>query len=263
MRALLLIALLAGCSVPSQTDTSKNTTANPAGEHVATTPGSPATPQPAAAKAIHRAEQTERIDYELTIPAEAAALLRLTSMLIGDAEKAKAETLDQQAEYAKEFPESGAQTFGLRHNWEVVGRTDRLLSLIGSISGFSGGAHGSAGTTPLLWDRANDRVVTFDDLFTDRARALATIRSAWCKGLTQARIEKTGMADTGFTACPPFSELTVAPSGNVGGRFSRITVTADPYVAGSWAEGDYSVDLFIPKAMIPFIAPEWRASFPG
>lgn len=71
-----------------------------------------------------------------------------------------------------------------------------------------------------------------------------------------------GSPQTGFTACPTFSDLTVLPSGNVGGTFSRITVIADPYVAGSWAEGEYRVELFIPKAMIPLIAPEWRASFP-
>lgn len=66
-----------------------------------------------------------------------------------------------------------------------------------------------------------------------------------------------------FDACPTFDQLTIAPSGSVGGKCSRISIVADPYVAGPWAEGAYEVELAIPKALVALVAPAYRASFPG
>lgn len=226
---------------------------------------SPRTSEPATA--IRVSEETDRLDYELTIPAEAAALPVLKARLTREAEEARASTLAQQADYAQDSPDAGNLVFGVQHNWRVVGQTDRLLSLVLDVSGYTGGAHGSAGTVPLLWDRQADREVPLAALVTSTAKALATIRQPFCRALDKERLDKRGesMTDDGtsFTQCPGFDDVTVAPAGAVGGKFSRILVIADPYVAGPWAEGDYEIELVIPKAMVPLIAPPWASSFPG
>ena len=242
-----------------------------AGERVANEtpfpPAPPTPPRPDPATAIHVSEKTDRIEYELTIPAEAAALPSLKARLTKDAREARASTLAQQADYAREFPDADNRTFGVQHNWRAVGGTDRLLSLVLDVASYTGGAHGSAGTVPLLWDRQVDGEVPLAALFTSKDKALATLRPQYCRALDKAREEKSGTPvvrdGTPFTDCPPFSDLTIVPAGNVGGKFSRILIIADPYVAGSWAEGDYKIELPIPKAMVPFIRPERKLSFPG
>lgn len=263
---LVLVPLVAGCSASSPTPSEKLTNAAPAFVKTAAAQVETAAPPAPAAKPIHVTEDTDRLEYELTIPAEAVALPRLKAKLLTQSEKAKAEALDEQADYVKSVPDGPGSMFGVHTEWVVKAQTPQLLSLVGNLSGYTGGAHGSAGTAALLWDRAADREVPLTALFTDRTKALATIRSAYCKALDAARLNKRGYVlgkASGFTDCPPFSDLTVAPAGNVGGKFSRILIIADPYVAGSWAEGDYEVELVIPKAMIPFVAPAYRASFPG
>ncbi len=259
-----LAVLLAACSGSGAAEHTAETAAT---AEVPSPSAPPTPPAPDPATAIHVSEKTDRIDYELTIPAEAAALPKLKARLTKDAQKARASTLEEQANYAREFPDAGNRTYGVQHNWRTVGRTDRLLSLVLDVSGYTGGAHGSAGTVPLLWDRQADREVPLAALFTSKDKALATLRPRYCPALDKAREEKSGQPvvrdGTPFTECPPFSDLTVAPAGNVGGKFSRVLLIADPYVAGSWAEGEYEVELPIPAAMVPFMKPEWKPSFPG
>ncbi len=263
---LVLATLATSCSAPSPTPSENLTNATSARSNVGAAPVQTAAPPAPAAKPIHITEDTNRLEYELTIPAEAVALPKLKAKLLAQSEKAKAEALDEQADYVKSVPDGPGSMFGVHTEWVVKSQTPQLLSLVGNLSGYTGGAHGSAGTTALLWDRATDREVPLTVLFTDRAKALATIRPAYCKALDVARLDKRGEVfgkASGFADCPPFRDLTVAPAGNVGGKFSRILVIADPYVAGSWAEGDYEVELVIPKAMIPIVPAAYRASFPG
>ena len=259
-----LAILLAACS---GSGAAERTTERAATAEAPSPPEPPTPPKPDPTTAIHVSEKTDRIDYELTIPAEAAALPNLKARLTREAQAARASTLAQQADFARQVPEAGNRTFGMQHNWRTVGQTDRLLSLVLDVSGYTGGAHGSAGTVPLLWDRRTDREVPLASLFTSKDKALATLRPQYCRALGKAREEKSGEPvvpdGTPFTECPPISDLTVAPAGNVGGKFSRFLLIADPYVAGSWAEGDYEIELPIPAAMVPFIRSEWKPSFPG
>lgn len=264
MTAVAAFVFLSACSAATPARNEENSP-----EAVSSTVAAPATLTPSIPKAvveIHQSEETDRIDYELTVPAEAAALPRLKAKLIREAEEAKAATLREQADYARDFPDAGNKTFGVGHKWRVVGQTDRLLSLVLDVWGYTGGAHGSAGTASLLWDRQEDREVPLAALLTDRLKALTTLRTQYCKRLDIERLEKRGYVlgkESGFADCPPFADLTVAPAGNVGGKFSRILLIADPYVAGPWAEGDYEIELPIPEAMVPFFTPEWKPSFPG
>jgi len=40
-----------------------------------------------------------------------------------------------------------------------------------------------------------------------------------------------------------------------------LRLIADPYVAGPYAEGNYTVDLAVTSAVIAALKPEYRASF--
>ena len=218
-----------------------------------------------ATQAIHQSEQTDRIDFEFTLPAEAARLPNLRARTLHEAASAKAELLRQQAG-ASQNPEFPARIYGTQLDWTVRGSTPQFLSLVEHVSSYTGGAHGNAGTHALIWDRRADREVPLADLFTNQTKALATIRPAYCEALASARREKRGgdLGDDGpFADCPQFGELTVIPAGSVGGKFSRMLVIADPYVAGPWAEGEYEIELVIPQQILPFLNPAVRSSFPG
>src|SRR3546814_10675751 len=72
------------------------------------------------------------------------------------------------------------------------------------------------------------------------------------------------LADDWSTQCPGFADhITLAFAKPVDGTFGRIAVYIPADIAGAHAEGSYTFALFIPKELIPLIAPEWRASFAG
>jgi len=65
-----------------------------------------------------------------------------------------------------------------------------------------------------------------------------------------------------FGECPKYEELTVLlADADKNGRFDRIKVVADQYVAGPYAEGPYEISLPITAAMIDRLKPEYRPSF--
>jgi hypothetical protein len=62
--------------------------------------------------------------------------------------------------------------------------------------------------------------------------------------------------------CPALSELTLALADrDSNGRFDHVEVIADPYVAGSYAEGAYTVTLPLTATMLARLRPEFRTNF--
>ncbi|WNO53901.1 DUF4163 domain-containing protein [Stakelama saccharophila] len=257
---------------------------DPAGEnatvagHVAPTgnQASPVSPQPERTEAIDLKEKSDALEFSYRIPAEAAAIPGLADMLKTRAETAKRDALTEHAEMAESLPvDAPARAFELTVDWSVAADTPQLLVLTAEGYDYRGGAHGMPIHRVLYWDKAAAREIPFDALFTDRAAALATVRDDFCAKLDKARADKRGISlaelkkstdDTmeSFTACPEFDEkIPVAFTHPVGGKFGRITFIVPPYIAGPYAEGDYTLDLMIPKAMIPYVADKYRPSFPG
>jgi hypothetical protein len=148
--------------------------------------------------------------------------------------------------------------------WTTAGQSDRLLSLSAAIDDYTGGAHGNHGTHGLIWDRAAGTERVFADLFASPASPSTLLTQPWCKALDAERAEKRQGQKLGgeFDACPKLSEISIVPTdADANGRFETLRLTADPYVAGPYAEGNYKVDLPFTPALIAALKPEYRASF--
>src|SRR5687767_1216207 len=100
-----------------------------------------------------REEETEALHFRYAWPAEAEALPALRAHLQGQ--------MEEDYRLIQESPaESGSMGSELVAEWEIPGRTERLISLIAESYVFhSGAAHGNIAYQALLWDRREDRPV--------------------------------------------------------------------------------------------------------
>lgn len=149
--------------------------------------------------------------------------------------------------------------------WSMVTDTPRLLSLSADLNVYTGGAHGSPGSASLVWDKAGGRRLAPISLFTTPGSLQAAIRAPYCARLKVERNRRSGdtpePADDLFAPCPTLKELTLLLGSTNGQRIDRIGLLADPYVAGSYAEGTYEVTLPVSPAVLAAVRPEWRSAF--
>lgn len=225
---------------------------------------------PAAAQPVKIDEKSELLDFHFALPSEVSAIPRLAATLQAKATAHKAELLKTAAEdkayrAKNDFPFHG---YEYSADFAVEGDTPRLLSLGESWFEFTGGAHPMHGTAALLWDRSAGREIAFTDLVTGGPAALARLfEASYCAALDKARAEKRGSAETApaaddpFNQCPKFADLALIPSGKPGQPMNQVTIHADPYVAGPYAEGDYDVALPVTEAVIAALKPAYRSSF--
>jgi hypothetical protein len=214
------------------------------------------------------APATPAADYQFTYryPPEAARIAGLRRWLEADRARLKARTAKDankgRQEAAKgDFP---YRTYETSRVWQRVTRTPRFLSLSREDYVFTGGAHGSPSSGGLLWDKRAQQVRTPKSLFTSEAALGAAVRTAYCNGLTVERKKKGMGADPVpdvFAQCPAMKELTLLLGSTDGRAFDRIGLIADPYVAGSYAEGAYEVTLPLTHAMIAAVKPAYRTAF--
>ncbi len=212
---------------------------------------------------------TDEYEFSYGYPAEAAAIPKLKTYFEKQMAKDRAELIKSSKEakadaVKNDYPFNGYQS---GHVWEVAANTGQLLSLTGFHSSYTGGAHGNYGYSSMIWDKKASRFLkSSSDVFSKPAVALASLRSDYCKGLDNERRSKLGAdwkadADSIFTGCPSFKELSVVFDGTTPSAINQITIIADPYIAGSYAEGDYQVSLPITAALIAAVKPKYRASF--
>lgn len=64
-----------------------------------------------------------------------------------------------------------------------------------------------------------------------------------------------------MNVCPPVKDLTILLGSTNGRAIDRIGLLADPYVAGSYAEGSYEVTLPVTRAIAGAVKPAYRAAF--
>lgn len=148
--------------------------------------------------------------------------------------------------------------------WKVVADVPRYLSLAGDIDTYTGGAHGMQGRVAHVWDREAQTLLETADLFTSAGALQSALGERLCAGLDAARRKKgvaPPTAESVFPRCPGLDETTVLLGSSNGRTFNRLTIYYGPYVAGSYAEGAYEVDLAVDAAVLRAVKPEYRAAF--
>jgi hypothetical protein len=256
MKALLLLAaLLAACG---------QAPAPPATNDAAASAPKPAPPAP---RAFELNEDNALIEFHFGWPAEAAAVPELVARFRTAMAKERAELLagakadkDSREKEGYEFHAYSSST-----EYATDGQSPRLLSLSVDVGTYTGGAHGNFGTSSLLWDRIVGKEIKAADLFDPPTRFAALLTKPWCDALnaerTKKREEPPQPGDM-FWDCPKLGEIAVIPTDKDGnGRFERFALTASPYVAGPYVEGDYEVESPVSEALIAALKPEYRASF--
>lgn len=257
MRAAIPLAvLLAACG--QQATPPANQVEGPA---PATKPAQPA------AKAFALDEKNDLLEFHYGWSAEVAAVPQLVAQFSAAMDKTKAELLanaeSDKAERAKQdFP---FNPYSSSTDYKTAGATGGLLSLRVDVASYTGGAHGNYGSSALLWDRRLGKQVELPTLFTAAENMERLLTQPWCDALNKAREEKRGEPVGGsgmFDECPKLSEISIIPTDKDGnGRFERLVMVADPYVAGPYAEGDYEIELPVTGDLISAIRSEYRENF--
>ena len=112
------------------------------------------------------------------------------------------------------------------------------------------------------WQKAWDA----KKLFISTAALEQALGDRFCDALHRqrvARLKEAGEGDTDFALnpCAKFDELEILLGSSNRRTFNRLTLYAGPYVAGSYAEGAYEIDLPIDRKVLDAVKPEYRAAF--
>lgn len=220
-----------------------------------------------AAAPVSIASNTADLDFVYAWSAEAQAVPALSRRFRTDAAARRAAML-RTASAEKAFrAEARLDWNGLqfRREWVTAGQSRRLLSLVGTTSADTGGAHPNTNTKSLLWDRRASRETTIGALLQDGKSWDGAIRQPFCVLLDRERARRRQQPVSGSnwtSQCPALNELTVALADrDRDGRFDHAVVTADAYVAGPYAEGAYEISLPLTATTLSRLKPAYRADF--
>lgn len=264
--AVVTALLLAACSAPESAEDIAPPAATPAAGQTAA--ASTPAPASAAVEFTDNAEQGEaKRDFAYSWPAQVSAVPALVERFTAERDTLLAEQKSEWAEALREFGDSDCISCvnrGAEKSWEVVADLPGYLSLSASIYSYTGGAHGNSGTTALVWDREAQAAREPEAFFTSAASMQDVLGPLWCKGLSAARRRKMGgegPVDESTFPCPPIADLTILLGSAGKTAFDRIGLIADPYVAGSYAEGQYEVTIPVTPAVLKLVKPEFKSAF--
>jgi hypothetical protein len=207
------------------------------------------------------------LDFSYSWPEQAAAVPALDSRFRTDAaaQRRRATRLAAADRRERQKMDNGWNGHLFARGWTVVGTGARLLSLQSSLETYTGGAHGNRSSSALLWDRQLGREVAQNSLLQRPGWWDGAIRQPFCVLLDRERAkrrEEPVKAGDWPNQCPLLSEVTLALADRDNDRrFDHVQVTADPYVAGAYAEGTYEISLPITAAMLARLKREYRPSF--
>ena len=195
-------------------------------------------------------EENDLIDYHFGWSAEAAAVPQLVAMFQAAMSKDKAELLANakadKAEREKQgFPFNGYMS---STEYETAGQSGRLLSLRADFGGLygrrtrqfrhKGAVVGSFGRQRNLSSgTCSPRL----PIWTGCSPSPGATRSTRLARKSAASRLAAGACSTN---APKLSEISIIPTDKDGnGKFERLTLVADPYVAGPYVEGSYEIEL--------------------
>lgn len=209
--------------------------------------------------------QSDALNFIYRWPAEAVAIPALDLRLYTEAKHDLAEAQEGAPDDKKQYREEGRGSVRdiYSKKWTTAGQSLRLLSLRSDYEEYTGGAHPNYNVGSLLWDRHLGREIDFGNLFDTPDGYAPVLRSPYCHKLYNARTKRNGeRTGTVFEMCPKFKELPILPiDRDKNGRFDEINIIAAPYVAGSFAEGEYDIALPVTRQLIAAMKPEYRSSF--
>lgn len=257
---LPLLAVIAACSEPQKAELTDEEFATMADGVPVPVPENPE------AKAVSVTEEDELARFVFAYPAEAAAIAKLKALLDQRLAKARADIRDTAEAEKRIRQETGGPFNGLFSSslYDVWGNSHRLLSLLGEIETYTGGAHGNRGTVALLWDRVLEKPIDATMLFGDATVRDAVLKDAFCKKLEAERRRRVGTVpdDSMFANCPTLDSITIVPfDDDKDAKFDHLVLFADPYVAGAYAEGTYQISLPVDRAIGAAIVDPYRSEF--
>jgi hypothetical protein len=207
---------------------------------------------------FHREEQGPALRFRYDWPAEAQAIPALRGELRRRMDAAFAEALADARETRAGSREAHVPFYQQLYSevWSVEAGNGRFLSLTADRRTDQNGAHPNRDFEALIWDRAHGRAVTVPGLIG--ANRLGAMGPRYCARL--AAILAGRGAEPG--RCPPLAARVLALSDRDGnGRFDALHVLIAPYVAASYADGSFVVDVPFAPGDLGGLAPADRASF--
>lgn len=224
-------------------------------------------PCPLSAQNPSQAGDAELIEFSYDWPAEAARVPALVRRFERERAAARAEALANARE-DKATRGADAEFFGHSYgkSWQVMGASQRILSLSAETATFTGGAHGNVTYDGIVWDSKAGRDVGAAGLFSASA-GFQSLSKPYCAALDTERAERRQeslplQGDDWMVKCPALASQIVVPVDSDGdGRFEAFRILLPPYEAGPYAEGPYEVDVPVTPSMRAAIRPEYRGSF--
>jgi hypothetical protein len=213
------------------------------------------------AKPYTSLEDDKLLDFRYSFPTAVGSYPELLAEVRKDQQKARSEVLDAAREDAtfrakNNFPFNAHEFW---RDWTTTGETARLLGLQSRTDFFTGGAHPNHTSAWLLWDKQRKTAIALRDLFATRDGFWKSIESDYCPELDAERRRRDS---PGTVPCPSADKLTIEfLDPDLDWRFDTLRIIADPYVAGSYAEGTYAVILPVTPELIALLKPEYRDSF--
>ncbi|APX67147.1 DUF4163 domain-containing protein [Sphingomonas sp. gentR] len=218
---------------------------------------------PAVAQVVTREAKTADYEFSYAYPAAAARIGGLKAWLDADRARIQAKAARDGAAGRRDARQSGYpyHRYSFDKTWKVVTDTPRFLSLSADSYDFTGGAHGSPASHELVWDKAVGRRLDPKAVFTSLPALQTAIRTDYCARLKAEQVKRNQGDLSSMNACPPLKDLTMLLGSTNGRAIDRIGLIADPYVAGSYAEGAYEVTLPVTQAILGTVKPEYRGAF--
>lgn len=260
--ALALVAMAAACSSPEDMANETGVSAS------ASADGTRATASATSAKGHSVKEETELYQFAYSYPGAAAKIPALAGWLESQVAEMKA-GLVREAEESKADAETGGYPYhphSFSQQWEVVADLPGYLSLSGEFATYSGGAHGMYGMESFVWDKDAGARLESITLFRSPAALNQAFGDKLCDALNRARAERRGEpvpanSDSEFDRCVGVEEATLLVGSSNGRTFDRLGVWFGPYVAGSYAEGGFELNLPVDAAVIGAVRPAYRDAF--
>ncbi len=149
-------------------------------------------------------------------------------------------------------------------DWSLAAYTPHLLVLVSEATAYTGGAHGNTGYAARLWDKQARRAIKIDALFSDWPRARKLLEPDFCKALAAEQARRLAGNPPGeLNACPKLSEQPIVPFAGLSSTAWQYRVLLAPYVAGTYAEGSYKIDMSWPDGIKALVKPQYRSDLFG